>query len=375
MISKEVFGEGGNKEVKVDVVVIGGGPSGSAAAKNCARRGMSTLLLEKRMLPRRKICSGMIISNLSHALIASEFGVIPNVVLTDPCNLSGYQWHTSDYGDERQEIRIINVWRSELDYWMNQKAREAGAEIWEGARVNVVVQEDNEIVLAVKTFERQQKIRTRFVVGADGAVSVTRRSLFPSLNIRYIPVYAECHSGALDVDRDYFHIFGSSRRVPTNDWFDVIHKKGCFVIEVNGRVRHPREAMLRAKEVLATRWGFEEKNKSLWTGGTVVAILREALFTGKFVPAKGNILLVGDAAGVAVPTEKGSGEGIGTALKSGVIASAAIIRAADTRQEAAAMYITQMSPLIETCKAITADVINLSTVKWAKREKMLNELI
>ena len=375
MISKEVPGEGRNKEVKMDVVVIGGGPSGSVAAKNCAKRGMSTLLLEKRMLPRRKICSGMIISNLSHALISREFGVIPDAVLTDPCNLSGYQWHTSDYGDERQEMSIKNVWRSDLDYWMDQKAREAGAEIWEGVRVTNVVQEDNEIILTARRFEREQKIRTRYVVGGDGAVSVTRKNLFPDLNIRYVPVYAECHSGALDVDRDCFHIFGSSRKVPSSDWFDVIHKKGCFVIEVNGRVRHPREAMLRAKQVLAMRWGFEEASRPLWTGGTVVAILREALYTGKFVPAKGNILLVGDAAGVAVPTEKGSGEGIGTALKSGLMASTAIIRAADTRQEAAAIYITLMSPLIETCKAITADVINLSTLNWAKREEMLNQLI
>jgi len=42
------------------VVVVGAGPAGSVAAKRCAERGFKTLLLEKKKLPRDKICSGML---------------------------------------------------------------------------------------------------------------------------------------------------------------------------------------------------------------------------------------------------------------------------------------------------------------------------
>jgi flavin-dependent dehydrogenase len=41
-----------------DVVVAGGGPSGSTAAINLARAGVRVLLLDKARFPREKPCGG-----------------------------------------------------------------------------------------------------------------------------------------------------------------------------------------------------------------------------------------------------------------------------------------------------------------------------
>ena len=35
-----------------DVIIIGAGPSGAIASKTCAEKGISTLLLEKKRIPR-----------------------------------------------------------------------------------------------------------------------------------------------------------------------------------------------------------------------------------------------------------------------------------------------------------------------------------
>ncbi len=43
-----------------DVVIAGSGPSGAAAAKGLVNEGLSVLVLEKKKLPRYKICSGII---------------------------------------------------------------------------------------------------------------------------------------------------------------------------------------------------------------------------------------------------------------------------------------------------------------------------
>jgi flavin-dependent dehydrogenase len=84
--------------------------------------------------------------------------------------------------------------------------------------------------------------------------------------------------------------------------------------------------------------------------------------------------LAGDAAGIATPSERGEGEGINMALKSGILASEAIIKAADTAQEAAPIYLSEMKRVIEVCKTIADDVV-FYQANWAERDKVLNELI
>ena len=43
-----------------DVVIVGAGPSGAATARGLALAGLSVLVIEKKKLPRYKMCSGMI---------------------------------------------------------------------------------------------------------------------------------------------------------------------------------------------------------------------------------------------------------------------------------------------------------------------------
>jgi hypothetical protein len=164
-------------------------------------------------------------------------------------------------------------------------------------------------------------------------------------------------------------VFGRSILAPLadKDWFDVIHKKDCFLIEVNGLVTPAKGVMSLAKRTVTEKWGFNPESKPLWVGGTVGPVLFEELVSGKFFPAKGNVLLVGDAAGL-VP--KG-GEGINMALKSGIMASDAIIKAANTSQEAAPIYLTAMQPLIEILEAVGAKM----QVSIAEGGKLLDELV
>lgn len=43
-----------------DVIVIGGGPAGSSAARKASSLGLKTLLIEKENFPRYKPCAGAV---------------------------------------------------------------------------------------------------------------------------------------------------------------------------------------------------------------------------------------------------------------------------------------------------------------------------
>ncbi len=75
-----------------DVIVVGGGPGGSVAAKRCAEAGFGTLLIEKKELPRDKVCTGMVMGAWAHDIIRQDFGDIPDAVLTDPPILTGWRY-------------------------------------------------------------------------------------------------------------------------------------------------------------------------------------------------------------------------------------------------------------------------------------------
>jgi len=116
-----------------DVVVIGAGPAGSMAAKKCAEEGLRTLLLEKKKLPRRKPCSGLVMNRMGQKLLKDEFGEMPREIVLDV--LSGLILWAPGAGQHEGKFAIPITWRKELDFWMNQKAREKGVEIWDESRV------------------------------------------------------------------------------------------------------------------------------------------------------------------------------------------------------------------------------------------------
>src|SRR5262249_52917696 len=54
------------KTNEFDVLVVGGGPSGSAAAYTAARAGLRTCIIDKSAFPRDKLCGGLITPRTKH---------------------------------------------------------------------------------------------------------------------------------------------------------------------------------------------------------------------------------------------------------------------------------------------------------------------
>ena len=321
-----------------DVVVVGGGPGGAAAAKHCADQGLTALLVEKRELPRDKVCSGMIMGEWALEIIRKEFGEIPPSVFTDPPLLSGHRFYVGMDNKEELTWPTALTWRKDLDFWMVQRAVESGVQLEEGTRVSRMKEVDGNCRITLLKRDKTEEVHSRFVIGADGATSVVRRSIFPELKIRFSGPMRECYQGALDLDRNFFHWF-FPKNLP-RPRFNVNHKGDVFLIE-GAALRVLRTEIVE----LLSRYGFDRDSKPLWKDACTVPLLHEDLLSGAFQPAKGNVLLTGDAAGLLLPI---TFEGIGSALKSGILAADAVVEHMNNHTGVASSYLKSLAPMLVT---------------------------
>ncbi|MFC1836521.1 NAD(P)/FAD-dependent oxidoreductase [Thermodesulfobacteriota bacterium] len=87
----------------------------------------------------------------------------------------------------------------------------------------------------------------------------------------------------------------------------------------------------------------------MWKDACAVALIHKELCSGAFEPAKGNVLLVGDAAGLILPIMF---EGIGTALKSGILAADSVIAGMDKGGDASSIYLKGLQPIRECISSL-----------------------
>lgn len=332
-----------------DVVVVGAGPGGAAAAKRCAEAGFRTLVLEKRALPRDKVCSGMVMGPWAHDILRDHFGIIPAKVLTSPPVLKGHQFHVPGARPEVLDWPTPLAWRKDLDAWLIQKAQAAGAEVRERARLTQVEPHGQTIRLLINGPDGDETLSARWVIGADGANSAIRKSLFPEMKTAYVTPIRECYAGSLTLDKNYLHWFFPRGRPRPR--FNVNHKGDFFLIEGSG-IRELREDINR----ILAEYGLDPSQPPTWRDGCLIPKIHQQLRDGSFHPAQGNVLLVGDAAGLIFPI---TFEGIGSALKSGLLAAEAVREASQTGRKAAGVYLRQLQPVLQTIETLLSCQENL----------------
>jgi flavin-dependent dehydrogenase len=344
-----------------DVIVVGAGPGGSAAARRCAEHGCKVLLLEKSRRPRHKVCSGWLMDRFTRNLVDRVFGPVPIGVLNDPPYLSGFVVHGP--GGKREIVRgeIPQAWRKDLDYWMNQKASEAGVEVWDESRVTGVAEDDEKCSVRLVRKEKEQEIGTRYVIGCDGCLSVVRRALFPDLRAHSMQSVQHWYRGSLgDLEEEYLHEFMypdaryDTRSVAPGSICGVHYKEDYFCIACGAIPGQWRENMQRARNLLSEFYGFDSGRQPLWIDSCIVPELHLSLIDGSLRPAKGNILLVGDAAGLMDQREGGS---IGLAVWTGELAADCIVKREQQGNKVESHYLQAMKPVLSVVEKMHSSYI------------------
>ena len=148
---------------RFDVLVVGGGPAGSATAHELAKAGASVLLADRATFPRDKPCGG--------GLTARAFQrcpVDPTPVVEEEVDLVELRFRFGDRVERPARAPVIYMTqRRRLDAFLLDAAREQGVEVREGAHVSL----GDEIRVD------GTPVKADVVVGADGANGTTARAL------------------------------------------------------------------------------------------------------------------------------------------------------------------------------------------------------
>ena len=127
---------------KYDVIVIGGGPSGSSVAARLAQRGRRVVLLEKEHFPRFHIGESLLPCSMP---LLEELGVMPALLEHGFLPKYAAEFVTAD-GSQTQRYAFADglipgapsafeVDRSEFDHLLLKNAARLGVEVREGASV------------------------------------------------------------------------------------------------------------------------------------------------------------------------------------------------------------------------------------------------
>jgi len=292
---------------RFDVVVVGAGPAGAAAAVTAARAGLRVALADRHRFPRDKLCGGLV-TGRARGHYAAIFGH-PMPFTAEACSTTvDFHFNGRPAGVVADAPPLCGTMRREMDAMLCAQALAAGAADFTGRGVTGVDTQASEVVLD------GARLGYRVLIGADGVNSAVARALFGQ-------PFDRAHIG--------------------------------FGLEIEAPGAPPPDAPVRI-DLGAARWGYgwafpKRETTTVGVGGLLsenpdlkrdmaaycnllgidTASLR---VKGQFlpfgdvrrVPGRGTVLLAGDAAGLVDPI---TGEGIGHAMASGDMAARAAIRA------------------------------------------------
>lgn len=154
-----------------DVLIVGAGPAGSAAALAASRHGASVLMLDRDTFPRDKACGDgiaphalAVLAQLGATGLTDGYAPVPSLHVVSP---------TGDQVDRAFSSPVYTIPRVVFDHRLLSAAVAAGTTVRRHRVRRLTVRNDHVEV---------DGLTARVVIGADGASSTVRRHLGASAN-------------------------------------------------------------------------------------------------------------------------------------------------------------------------------------------------
>ncbi len=308
-----------------DVVVVGGGPAGLAAAHAAASAGASTIVVERAEHPRYKTCGGGLIGPSlavsTPRISVPTSGTIDAITFTR----AGRRSFTRRSVD-RPLLTMVR--RTEFDHAWYTAAVAAGATIRQNCQVRALAQDERTVTV---TLADGSEIEAGAVIGADGSAGISSRFLGVSFDQQDLGLEVELAATAADraswhgrVLLDWGPYPGSYGWVFPKLKGAQLHDADCETVDCTSECDQLTVGVIMEKgrgaetkrylRDFITQLGLDDR-KVLRDSGHLTRCRRPDS------PVRnGRVAVVGDAAGLLEPWTR---EGISFALRSGTWAGEA----------------------------------------------------
>ena len=315
-----------------DVLVVGAGPAGIAAALTLHAAGKHVIVIDKAKFPRDKCCGDGLTTGALRLL--DELGFDPNTVSSwRQCD---EVWLRSPRGREtmlplpRNSGQFAAIApRLKLDNALVGQARASGIEVRENHEFAALTQTDDHVVVEIGG---RESITSRHLIAADGMWSPVRKSLGLS-TAGYLGEWHAFRQYADKVEgpaKDRLYVWFEKDLLPGYAWsFPLANGRVNIGFGILRGGKHSVQDMkqlwpeILARPHIAAALGASAEMVDRHTAWPIPARVTTAPL------GSGRVLFVGDAACV---TDTLTGEGIGQALLSGILAARAISECADMNQ-------------------------------------------
>jgi menaquinone-9 beta-reductase len=293
--------------IEADVIIVGGGPAGSACAWKLKGEGVNCIVLDQAQFPRFKPCAGWITPEVLRDL---QFDTRDY-----PHGLTAFtRFDISVYGIPfKLKTKQYAIRRYEFDRWLLQRSQ-----------ANVYLHRVQDIQQEGERYIIDGEFSTSYLIGAGGTHCPVYRTLFQPHQVqpRKALIVAQEEEFRYENADDRCRLWFFDNKLPGYAWY--VPKEDGYVnvgvggsaagLKANGDTLKNHWNLLVAmleKEGLIRGHGYKPSGHSYYLREKAAEIRR------------GNAFLVGDALGLATVD---MGEGIGPAIQSGLRAALAITR-------------------------------------------------